>query len=188
MRRMSLIEEDGDKRVNMAHLSIVGSHAVNGVAFIHSEIIKHDIFRDFYELTPEKFQNKTNGITPRRWLLLCNPSLADVIAEVSLKGLSDAVLASRTSKKNSFTPQVRKPLIQGRIFFSWGRGGPAAPTPPRAPFLSFTVGQTPKILSIHPFENLPVTIFQRERIHLCLKLKVTIFLVTNSYLTISTVY
>ncbi|KAL1462418.1 hypothetical protein WDU94_014252 [Cyamophila willieti] len=81
MRRMSLIEEDGDKRVNMAHLSIVGSHVVNGVAFIHSEIIKNDIFRDFYQLTPEKFQNKTNGITPRRWLLLCNPSLADVIAE-----------------------------------------------------------------------------------------------------------
>uniref|UniRef100_A0A8D8W1M6 Alpha-1,4 glucan phosphorylase n=1 Tax=Cacopsylla melanoneura TaxID=428564 RepID=A0A8D8W1M6_9HEMI len=81
MGRMSLIEEDGDKRVNMAHLAIVGSHAVNGVAFIHSEIIKKDIFRNFYELTPEKFQNKTNGITPRRWLLLCNPSLADVIAE-----------------------------------------------------------------------------------------------------------
>lgn len=81
MRRMSLIEEEGEKRVNMAHLSIVGSHAVNGVAALHSEIIKNDIFHDFYEMTPEKFQNKTNGITPRRWLLLCNPSLADCIAE-----------------------------------------------------------------------------------------------------------
>uniref|UniRef100_A0A1B6LCA3 Alpha-1,4 glucan phosphorylase n=1 Tax=Graphocephala atropunctata TaxID=36148 RepID=A0A1B6LCA3_9HEMI len=81
MRRMSLIEEEGDKRVNMAHLSIVGSHAVNGVAAIHSEIIKADIFKDFYEMNPEKFQNKTNGITPRRWLLLCNPSLSDVVAE-----------------------------------------------------------------------------------------------------------
>ncbi|CAG0919438.1 unnamed protein product [Notodromas monacha] len=81
MRRMSLIEEEGEKRVNMAHLSIVGSHAVNGVAAIHSEIIKRDIFHDFCEMNPEKFQNKTNGITPRRWLLLCNPGLADAIAE-----------------------------------------------------------------------------------------------------------
>nr|UEK51578.1 GlyP-like protein [Parasacculina yatsui] len=81
VRRMSLVEEEGEKRVNMAHLAIVGSHAVNGVAAIHSEIIKRDIFRDFYEMTPEKFQNKTNGITPRRWLVLCNPGLADVIAQ-----------------------------------------------------------------------------------------------------------
>lgn len=81
MRRMSLVEEDGEKRINMAHLSIVGSHAVNGVAAIHSEIIKQEIFKDFYEMEPQKFQNKTNGITPRRWLLLCNPGLADIICE-----------------------------------------------------------------------------------------------------------
>ncbi|CAG9832290.1 unnamed protein product [Diabrotica balteata] len=81
MRRMSLIEEDGEKRVNMAHLSIVGSHAVNGVARIHSDIIKADLFKDFYDLSPEKFQNKTNGITPRRWLLLCNPGLSDLISD-----------------------------------------------------------------------------------------------------------
>lgn len=81
MRRMSLVEESGEKKINMAHLAIVGSHAVNGVAAIHSEIIKRETFHDFYELWPEKFQNKTNGITPRRWLLLCNPSLADLIAE-----------------------------------------------------------------------------------------------------------
>lgn len=82
MRRMSLVEEEGEKRVNMAHLSIVGSHAINGVARIHSEILKDSVFRDFYEMNPEKFQNKTNGITPRRWLLLCNPNLSDVIEEV----------------------------------------------------------------------------------------------------------
>uniref|UniRef100_A0A8C3AIP1 Alpha-1,4 glucan phosphorylase n=1 Tax=Cyclopterus lumpus TaxID=8103 RepID=A0A8C3AIP1_CYCLU len=82
LRKMSLIEEDGCKRVNMAHLCIVGSHAVNGVAEIHSNIIKTDVFRNFSEIEPEKFQNKTNGITPRRWLLLCNPGLAEVIAEV----------------------------------------------------------------------------------------------------------
>ncbi|KAG7511325.1 glycogen phosphorylase, liver form [Solea senegalensis] len=81
IRKMSLIEEDGCKRVNMAHLCIVGSHAVNGVAEIHSKIIKTDVFRDFSDLEPDKFQNKTNGITPRRWLLLCNPGLAELIAE-----------------------------------------------------------------------------------------------------------
>nr|XP_061798126.1 glycogen phosphorylase, liver form isoform X3 [Nerophis lumbriciformis] len=82
LRKMSLIEEEGGKRVNMAHLCIVGSHAVNGVARIHSDIIKTQVFRDFSDLEPAKFQNKTNGITPRRWLLLCNPGLAELIAEV----------------------------------------------------------------------------------------------------------
>uniref|UniRef100_A0A8C9TVA8 Alpha-1,4 glucan phosphorylase n=1 Tax=Scleropages formosus TaxID=113540 RepID=A0A8C9TVA8_SCLFO len=81
MRRMSLIEEGGQKRVNMAHLCIVGSHAVNGVARIHSDILKATVFKDFYEMDPYKFQNKTNGITPRRWLVMCNPGLAEVIAE-----------------------------------------------------------------------------------------------------------
>uniref|UniRef100_A0A3Q4AYU7 Alpha-1,4 glucan phosphorylase n=1 Tax=Mola mola TaxID=94237 RepID=A0A3Q4AYU7_MOLML len=81
VRRMSLIEEGDPKRINMAHLCVVGSHAVNGVAQIHSDIIKQSVFKDFCDVTPEKFQNKTNGITPRRWLLLCNPGLADIIAE-----------------------------------------------------------------------------------------------------------
>ncbi|XP_042566921.1 glycogen phosphorylase, muscle form [Cyprinus carpio] len=81
MRHMSLIEEDGQKRVNMAHLCIVGSHSVNGVARIHSDILKATVFKDFYEMDPHKFQNKTNGITPRRWLVMCNPGLAEVIAE-----------------------------------------------------------------------------------------------------------
>ncbi|EMP36568.1 Glycogen phosphorylase, brain form, partial [Chelonia mydas] len=81
LRRMSVIEEGDCKRINMAHLCVIGSHAVNGVARIHSEIVKNSVFKDFYEMEPEKFQNKTNGITPRRWLLLCNPGLASVIAE-----------------------------------------------------------------------------------------------------------
>ncbi|KIH65128.1 glycogen phosphorylase, muscle form [Ancylostoma duodenale] len=84
MRRMSIVEEAdqfGEKRINMAHLCIVASHAINGVAALHSELLKSNTFKDFYEMYPDKFQNKTNGITPRRWLLLSNPSLADLIAE-----------------------------------------------------------------------------------------------------------
>ncbi|TRY60471.1 hypothetical protein DNTS_028907 [Danionella cerebrum] len=81
LRRMSLIEEGDPKRINMAHLCVVGSHAVNGVAQIHSDIVRTTVFKDFCDIEPEKFQNKTNGITPRRWLLLCNPGLADIIAE-----------------------------------------------------------------------------------------------------------
>lgn len=81
LRRLSCVEEEGDKRINMANLSIIGSHAVNGVAQLHSDILKADLFKDFYEMEPTKFQNKTNGITPRRWLLLCNPGLSDIICD-----------------------------------------------------------------------------------------------------------
>jgi glycogen phosphorylase len=81
MTRMSLIEEGEDKKIRMAHLACVGSHAVNGVAALHTELVKKDLFRDFYELWPEKFQNKTNGITPRRWLLMSNPELSGLISE-----------------------------------------------------------------------------------------------------------
>jgi starch phosphorylase len=80
-RRMSLVDEDGGRRVRMASLAIVGSHSVNGVAALHTEILKRDVFRDFHEMWPERFNNKTNGITPRRWLLKSNPSLARLIAE-----------------------------------------------------------------------------------------------------------
>lgn len=81
LQKMSIIEESPIKCVNMAHLAIVGSHAINGVAAIHSEILKKDVFKNFYEMFPERFQNKTNGITPRRWLKLCNPGLSDVITD-----------------------------------------------------------------------------------------------------------
>uniref|UniRef100_A0A7E4VRQ1 Alpha-1,4 glucan phosphorylase n=1 Tax=Panagrellus redivivus TaxID=6233 RepID=A0A7E4VRQ1_PANRE len=84
LRRMSIVEEAdgmGEKRINMAHLSIVGSHAVNGVAALHSDLLVKTTFKDFAEFYTGKFQNKTNGITPRRWLMLCNPSLADLISE-----------------------------------------------------------------------------------------------------------
>ncbi len=78
-KRVSLIAEDGEKRVRMAHLAIVGSHSVNGVSALHSQILKDQIFRDFNELLPNKFNNKTNGITQRRWLKLSNPRLCRLI-------------------------------------------------------------------------------------------------------------
>ena len=81
VRRVSIIEEGVDKKVRMANLAIVGSHSVNGVAALHSEILKNEVFKDFYEIWPERFNNKTNGITQRRWLKLCNPSLSNLISE-----------------------------------------------------------------------------------------------------------
>ncbi|QSF50145.1 MULTISPECIES: glycogen/starch/alpha-glucan phosphorylase [unclassified Thermosynechococcus] len=81
LARMSLIEEGHPKQVRMAHLACVGSHTVNGVAELHTELIKQELMRDFYEMYPNKFQNKTNGITPRRWLLMSNPRLASLITE-----------------------------------------------------------------------------------------------------------
>jgi len=86
LRRMSLIDEDGGRRVRMAHLAIVGSHKVNGVAEIHTELMKSTIFSDFDRLSPGKITCKTNGITPRRWLLAANPSLADLITSRIGKG------------------------------------------------------------------------------------------------------
>jgi starch phosphorylase len=80
-RRMSILEEDGERRVRMATLAVVGSHSVNGVAALHTDILTRDVFRDFHELTPGKFSNKTNGITQRRWLLKSNPELARLISD-----------------------------------------------------------------------------------------------------------
>ena len=84
--RMSLIEEGEEKRVRMAHLATVGSHAVNGVAELHSDLVKQHLLHDFYEMWPEKFSNKTNGVTPRRWLMLCNPKHTYLITERIGKG------------------------------------------------------------------------------------------------------
>jgi len=81
LHSMSIIEEGDEKQVRMAHLAIVGSHSVNGVAKIHSHLVKTRLVPEFYDLWPEKFNNKTNGVTPRRWLLSANPGLARLITE-----------------------------------------------------------------------------------------------------------
>ncbi len=79
--RISIIQEFPEKSVRMAHLACVGSHAINGVAALHTELLKQDTLKDFAKLWPEKFFNKTNGVTPRRWILLCNQRLAALITE-----------------------------------------------------------------------------------------------------------
>lgn len=81
LRLMSLIEEGKEKKVCMAHLAIVGSHSVNGVATLHTELLKTQVFKYFFEFYPERFNNKTNGITQRRWLQKCNPGLAQLITK-----------------------------------------------------------------------------------------------------------
>ncbi|MCH9055761.1 glycogen/starch/alpha-glucan phosphorylase [Parathermosynechococcus lividus] len=80
LARLSIIDESECRYVRMANLACVGSHAINGVAALHSELLKQTVLRDFYELTPEKFSNKTNGVTPRRWMVLSNPGLTQLIS------------------------------------------------------------------------------------------------------------
>lgn len=79
LRRISFIEENDHKQIRMPYLSIVGSHTINGVAELHTELLKTTVFKDFYKLFPERFQNKTNGITPRLWLRNVNPELSKII-------------------------------------------------------------------------------------------------------------
>jgi len=81
LARMSLIDENGERYVRMANLACVGSHAINGVAALHTELLKQDVLDDFHAMWPEKFSNKTNGVTPRRWLALANPRLGSLLDE-----------------------------------------------------------------------------------------------------------
>jgi starch phosphorylase len=79
VRRLSLVNENNGGFVRMAHLAALGSHAINGVAELHTELLKTNVLRDFYDLTPQKFSNKTNGVTPRRWMVLSNPRLTKLL-------------------------------------------------------------------------------------------------------------
>ncbi len=81
INKMAIISGDGERKVNMARLAIIGSSSVNGVSELHTDILKKSVFRDFYEMMPDKFKNVTNGITPRRWLLQANPRLSKLISD-----------------------------------------------------------------------------------------------------------
>ena len=106
LQRMSIIEEGHVPHVRMAYLAIVGSFSVNGVAALHTELLKKGLFNDFYELWPEKFNNKTNGVTPRRWLAGCNPELrkliTDSIGDEWIKDLSQLQKLNKFINKKNF--------------------------------------------------------------------------------------
>jgi starch phosphorylase len=90
VQRLSLIDSHGEPRVRMANLACVGCHAINGVAGLHTELLKNDTLRDFHEMWPEKFSNKTNGVTPRRFMVLANPGLARLLVErIGAKWITD---------------------------------------------------------------------------------------------------
>ena len=107
LEKLSLIAEGSVKRVRMAHLAIVGSHSVNGVARLHTDLLTGKIFKEFHEFFPGRFNNKTNGITPRRWLLKCNPDLADLIIET----IGDAWITD-LDKLRKLEPYADKPAFQ----------------------------------------------------------------------------
>jgi len=86
LKALSIIEEGHEPQIRMAYLAIVGSHSVNGVAQLHTELLKEGLFKLFFELWPHKFNNKTNGVTPRRWLAFCNPKLAELITDAIGEG------------------------------------------------------------------------------------------------------
>ena len=106
LARMSLIEEGSEQQVRMAYLAIVGSYSVNGVAALHTKLLQQGLFRDFYEFWPGKFNNKTNGVTPRRWLAACNPELADLITET----IGDGWVTDLSLLKNL------KPYAEDKLF------------------------------------------------------------------------
>ena len=120
--RLSLIDEDGERYVRMAHLACVGCHAINGVAELHSELLKSDVLKDFYELWPEKFSNKTNGVTPRRWMLLSNPRLAKLLNETIgtgwVKDLSELRQLEPYAEDASFRAQWRELKRNNKYHFA----------------------------------------------------------------------
>jgi starch phosphorylase len=100
--RMSIIDEAGGKQVRMAHLATVGAHSINGVAKLHSDLVKSQLLADFHELWPERFNNKTNGVTPRRWILHSNPRLTRLLTSKLGSGWIDQPELSRLEALRSF--------------------------------------------------------------------------------------
>jgi starch phosphorylase len=121
VQRMSLIEEGFPDKVRMAHLAIAGSHSTNGVARIHSDLLRTHLVRDFAEMFPERFNNKTNGVTPRRWLLVANPALAhivtDAIGEGWIEDLSQIAKIKPLAEDSQFRALFRDAKRQAKLRF-----------------------------------------------------------------------
>jgi starch phosphorylase len=122
LERVSLIEEGGQRKVRMANLAIVGSHSTNGVAAIHSALLRGRTVKDLAEVFPERFNNKTNGVTPRRWLLLANPALATTITEAIGDGwISDLEQLSKLkplAEERGFRDAVRRAKCEAKSRFA----------------------------------------------------------------------
>ncbi len=110
LQRMSIIEEGPDPQIRMAWLAIIGSFSVNGVAELHSELLKQGLFKDFYDMWPDKFNNKTNGVTPRRWLASSNEKLAQLITDSIGDGWQSEL--SRLDQLKKFAPAKNKKFHQ----------------------------------------------------------------------------
>jgi starch phosphorylase len=108
MRRMSLVEEGPEKKIRMAHLAVVGSHSVNGVAALHTDLLRRDVLTDFAAMYPERFNNKTNGVTPRRWLAWCNPRLSKLITSRIGEGWATDLDQLRKLEPHAEDPAFRK--------------------------------------------------------------------------------
>jgi starch phosphorylase len=130
--RVSLIEEGGQRKIRMANLAIVGTHSTNGVAAIHSELLRKTTVKDLAEIFPDRFNNKTNGVTPRRWLLLCNPALADTIEGAIGDGWITDLMQLRKLK----------PLAGDKAFQSAFRKAKRAAKTQFADWLKQALGQT----------------------------------------------
>ncbi|HKG20746.1 MAG TPA: glycogen/starch/alpha-glucan phosphorylase, partial [Blastocatellia bacterium] len=115
LKRMSIIDEGGEKQVRMAHLAMVGSHSVNGVAALHSELIKTSLASDFHALWPEKFNNKTNGVTQRRWLLKANPGLASLITRMIGPGWITELDRLRGLETYADAPQFQREFLNIKL-------------------------------------------------------------------------
>jgi starch phosphorylase len=121
--RMSLIEEDGGRRIRMANMAIIGSHSTNGVAAIHSELLRKTTVKDFADMFPERFSNKTNGVTPRRWLLRANPALAgtitDAIGDLWVTDLAQLRQLERNAGDPAFRDAVRNAKREAKAQFAY---------------------------------------------------------------------
>ena len=122
VKRVSLVEEDGERKIRMANLAVVGSHSTNGVAAIHSRLLRTATMKDLADLFPERFNNKTNGITPRRWLLMANPALAGCITEAIGDGwitdLTELAMLKPFAGDTGFRDAVRQAKRQSKSRFT----------------------------------------------------------------------
>jgi glycogen phosphorylase len=122
VERISLVEEVGERKIRMANLAVVGSHSTNGVAAIHSRLLRTATMKDLADLFPERFNNKTNGVTPRRWLLMANPALAGCITEATGDGwigdLTELAMLKPFAGDTGFRDAVRQAKRQSKSRFT----------------------------------------------------------------------